>query len=272
MITAEEIHPNIDPLHIEDLQNPQHPSVFSYSDEGYSVFILRVPKYNPEEEEAQGVSYGFIITGKDAYYYNARKEGFVQLSNGLESLYRLVDEKVDDIIQHLFDAQSAIMDMEERMYENDTSEFKDNWLTYRSMMLICERIFQRGVYALEKFTESFKYKKDFPSESFRDLHEHFTRGERTAVYSMKKLDDLMSIYTNLTAERTNRTVFLLTVISAIFLPLNLIVGFFGMNTGGMPYAESPAGTLSAVKIMLFTTVVLLVLIAVLKYIEIRRDR
>jgi len=42
-------------------------------------------------------------------------------------------------------------------------------------------------------------------------------------------------------ERLGRTVYVLTVISAIALPLALITGMLGMNVGGIPLAESGAG-------------------------------
>ncbi|HFC03455.1 MAG TPA: hypothetical protein ENJ74_01155, partial [Nitratifractor salsuginis] len=43
-------------------------------------------------------------------------------------------------------------------------------------------------------------------------------------------------------ERMNRNMYWLTIISAIFLPLTLLTGFFGMNTGGLPFTEDPSGT------------------------------
>jgi len=35
-------------------------------------------------------------------------------------------------------------------------------------------------------------------------------------------------------ERTNRTLFLLTVVTVIALPMTIIPGLFGMNVGGIP--------------------------------------
>jgi magnesium transporter len=42
----------------------------------------------------------------------------------------------------------------------------------------------------------------------------------------------------------NRSIYILTIISVIFLPLNLVVGFFGMNTGGLPFQHA-MGTMDA---------------------------
>ena len=48
----------------------------------------------------------------------------------------------------------------------------------------------------------------------------------------------------------NRNVYYLTIISGIFLPLTLVTGFFGMNTGGMPLSDDPHGTLKVVALSL----------------------
>ncbi|MER9827075.1 hypothetical protein NKJ51_01525 [Mesorhizobium sp. M0134] len=43
------------------------------------------------------------------------------------------------------------------------------------------------------------------------------------------------------ADESNRSLKALAVMSALLLPGTLIVGIFGMNTGGLPFAESPSG-------------------------------
>jgi len=46
-------------------------------------------------------------------------------------------------------------------------------------------------------------------------------------------------------QRTNRNLYILSVLSALFLPPTLVTGFFGMNTGGLPFVQSPEGTIVA---------------------------
>ena len=43
------------------------------------------------------------------------------------------------------------------------------------------------------------------------------------------------------AERNGRNLYILSVITAVLLPLNLITGVFGMNVKGLPGVEDPAG-------------------------------
>jgi zinc transporter len=51
------------------------------------------------------------------------------------------------------------------------------------------------------------------------------------------------------SEQTNRSLFTLTMVTVLALPINITTGFFGMNVGGIPMAEASYG---------FVTVVLLV--------------
>lgn len=42
-------------------------------------------------------------------------------------------------------------------------------------------------------------------------------------------------------EQTNRTLFTLTLVTVLALPINIVAGFFGMNVGGIPLADHPHG-------------------------------
>jgi zinc transporter len=57
------------------------------------------------------------------------------------------------------------------------------------------------------------------------------------------------------SEQTNRSVFMLTVVTVLALPINIIAGLLGMNVGGIPLAQNPHGFLVIVLIVLSFTVV-----------------
>ncbi|MGX2013050.1 CorA family divalent cation transporter, partial [Enterobacter asburiae] len=42
-------------------------------------------------------------------------------------------------------------------------------------------------------------------------------------------------------ERSNRTLYTLTVITVLALPINIVAGFFGMNVGGIPLSTNHHG-------------------------------
>jgi zinc transporter len=43
------------------------------------------------------------------------------------------------------------------------------------------------------------------------------------------------------AEENNRSLFVLTMVTVLALPINMIAGLLGMNVGGIPLAEHPLG-------------------------------
>ena len=45
-----------------------------------------------------------------------------------------------------------------------------------------------------------------------------------------------------TANRTNANLYILSLLTALLLPPTLVTGFFGMNTGGLPFAAEDHGT------------------------------
>lgn len=47
------------------------------------------------------------------------------------------------------------------------------------------------------------------------------------------------------AQRTNQNLYILSIVTALMLPATLVTGIFGMNTGGLPFAQGEWGTLHA---------------------------
>ena len=60
----------------------------------------------------------------------------------------------------------------------------------------------------------------------------------TLVERIKLLQEELAAKLN---EQTNRTLFTLTLVTVLALPINIVAGFFGMNVGGVPLANHPHG-------------------------------
>ena len=63
-----------------------------------------------------------------------------------------------------------------------------------------------------------------------------------------------------TAEATNHNLYIVSLLTAIFLPITLITGIFGMNVGGLPWVDQNGGFASVFGIMILTAVTSLVLL------------
>ena len=133
--------------------------------------------------------------------------------------------------------------MEEILYTHqETTKFMTEWLQLKQDLLRIERILMRTSETMQNVLEYYKDNESFPMNHYVDLYEHIDRILRSATLQLSKLDYLYSYYNVRTNEKMNKSIYLLTVISAIFLPLNLVVGFFGMNTSELPFSGGNNGT------------------------------
>jgi magnesium transporter len=74
-----------------------------------------------------------------------------------------------------------------------------------------------------------------------DLVEHIQRVLHHARGQESSIDSAVQLHYSATAFRTAEIMRVLTVLTAIFMPLTLITGIFGMNFQAMPLVEAPHG-------------------------------
>lgn len=90
-------------------------------------------------------------------------------------------------------------------------------------------------------SETDLYISEHVGVRMNDVMEHIKRTTHDIDALQHDIEGMMQIYFSITGQRTNSIVQLLTIISVIFLPLNLIAGIFGMNFGHMPLLDHPLG-------------------------------
>ncbi|GIT99791.1 hypothetical protein TSL6_02980 [Sulfurovum sp. TSL6] len=243
----------VDTLHLEDLQNDLHPSIFDENDD-YDMLIIRLPVI---VEKLEAISLGFIITHDGSYLFNSAKNRLEDLESRFDGPHHKIDTLLDKLLKSFHAYQDQISDMEESLYDDTVKmNFMTQWLTLKRDILRIERIMHRTAAVMQDMIHYYETDESFPMNHYIDIHEHCERILRSATLQLSKLDYLYNFYNTRTNEKMNRLIFLLTIISAVFLPLNLIVGFFGMNTSGLPFTEGANGTLSVVMglvLLLFTT-------------------
>ncbi|MCS6945598.1 MAG: magnesium transporter CorA family protein [Sutterellaceae bacterium] len=99
------------------------------------------------------------------------------------------------------------------------------------------------------------------SDSYRvrlaDLLDHVRRVLTHAQRQENALEAAVQLHFSAMAHRTNQVMRLLTVITAVFAPLNLITGIFGMNFESMPLVARPGGFWLTLAAMVATAALLL---------------
>ena len=84
----------------------------------------------------------------------------------------------------------------------------------------------------------------------RDVMEHIERVLRHARRLEQSAETAVQIHFAAQGQRTNDTMRALTAITAVFLPLNLFTGFFGMNFEHLPLIHSIEGMWSALLLLI----------------------
>lgn len=248
----QDIYNIVEHLHLEDLKNASHPSTFDENDK-YDMLILRLPML---EQDLDVISIGFIITDEKSYIYDREKQAFIELESRFESPYEILDKMIDHILNSFQLYLDLIVDMEEDLYLNKTNKsFMKQWLKLKHNIVRIERILIHASSTMNKTIGYYENNSDFPINHYIDLHEHLERTIRSATLQLSKLDYLYSFYSAQTNERMNYLIYTLTIISAVFLPLNLVVGFFGMNTSGLPFSGGTSGTTNVVALISILSVI-----------------
>jgi magnesium transporter len=100
------------------------------------------------------------------------------------------------------------------------------------------------------------------AEHIKRVHSHGERLERT-------LESAVQLHFSSMSHRTNNIMRTLTVLTAIFLPLNLITGIFGMNFSNMPLLKNDDGFWMAIGIMSFVALCLVLIFTAKRYLTSR---
>jgi zinc transporter len=78
-------------------------------------------------------------------------------------------------------------------------------------------------------------------DELRQCTEEFSLVIRDLATLQERIKLLQEEIAAQVGEQTSRSLFTLTVVTVLALPINITAGFFGMNVGGIPFAESHFG-------------------------------
>lgn len=99
----------------------------------------------------------------------------------------------------------------------------------------------------------------------RQAAEEFSAAVADSVALVERVRLLQEELSAQISEQTDRTLFVLTVVTVLAVPINLMAGLFGMNVGGIPLQGNPRG-------FLWISGTLLAITAVLAYLALVRRR
>ncbi|MGI9070149.1 MAG: magnesium/cobalt transporter CorA [Bryobacteraceae bacterium] len=260
----------IHPLHIEDCRHRNQRAKVEEND-GYIFTVLKTVQALDDGDLAfhdLDVFLGgdWVITVQEGNQDNATK--ILQPIHAMEAnlradqvFYRIYDGVIDSYLPTIDRIDDVIDELEEQVLQNPTPHVLSRIFHTKGTLIDLRRVLvnTRDVTAHMYRTEHNLIQADV-IPFLRDVYDHVARNLDLVETQRDLLTGTMDVYLSSVANRTNEVMKVLTVLGTIALPALVVSGFYGMNTKGLPFADSPHATAIAAGLMVATTVLLLVLL------------
>ncbi len=233
---------------------------------GFKLFIIR--KIILSGKNLSFPTDTFIIVPKDnqIYQFDAQTNQTIKIEDGYEGLLRKIETIYSDNQKIIATYSSGVENLEDYLYTRSAPEyFMDLWFDLKRVLAKLENYYYRNSIVYREFFKTMEGSFGDWWDEYKDVEENISFQISNITTLMGRLDGVYNYFESIKADRLNKTLLSLTVISGIFLPLNLIVGFFGMNTPGLYFLEDQQGTQ---KVIIFLIAVLLTFLVGFKIVQI----
>lgn len=239
------------PLAIEDCTQPnQRPKLEEYRDHLFVVTHAfesddpeRFPLVGQELHAFVGERYLVTVHDHDSAALSTiweRVRRDVSLGRrGTDFIYALVADAfvdsnlpvLDAVSERLEAVEAAVLDRSAQKHLNEILLLKRALLEMRRVMSPQRTVFT----TLVRRTGPFVSERNAPY--FREVCDAALRISEAIEAHRDHASNALSAYLSMSSNRTNEIMKSLTLVSAIFLPLSFITGFFGQNFAHLPFDE-----------------------------------
>ena len=237
--------------HVQDTLNETHPPYYEGTDD-YDLLVVRAlcPECPPEAPATRPV----VIILTPVAVISIRFPGdpvFSKLNQRFLDgqrkspasvamlLYLLLDQVTNTLLVRREVTSELISRWQDRLLDrNDVFNDWQAFMRLRGQLRRLEVVSEGQMDAITEWREQTTLQVDSAlTVRFNDLQEHLRRVYNHAVVVQQDIDALVQIYFSANTQRTNDILQFLTVLSAVFLPLNLLAGLFGMNFTHLPLLQ-----------------------------------
>jgi magnesium transporter len=239
------------PLTIEDCAHfDQRPKLESYGD--YLFLVLHGFRPLGDQQEVTEPFELHIFLGRD-YLITVHSEPIPALDlvwrrvsadersllRGTDFIcYLLADALIDAYFPVLDQISLKVDDIEERVLDQHQDVAMSEIFFYKRLLVSLRKVLspQRDV-LLMLARQDDGWIDERTSLYFRDVYDHILVLSESVEATRDLLGNALEAYLWNESQRTNEIVKRLTLLSAIFLPLTFITGFFGQNFEDMPFGS-----------------------------------
>lgn len=235
---------NLHPLVLEDVVNvPQRPKIEEFADQLLIIARMVTPKRSGVGFISEQVSFilgkNYLLTVQEEPAYDCfgpireriRTDKGLIRKNGTDYLaYALLDAIIDGFFPVLEDYGEQIEELENEVVINPTRQTLEKIHAIKRELLSLRRAIWPQRDAINALIRDGN---DLISQEvqvyLRDCYDHAIQVLDMVETYRELASSLMDVYLSSISNRMNEIMKLLTVISAIFIPLTFIAGVYGMN-------------------------------------------
>ena len=166
----------------------------------------------------------------------------VRLLSPVELLVKLMHDQADVLVGIVRSATSQVDGIEDRLLSGRLETRRASLGSLRRLLVRLQRLLAPEPAALFRLLR--KPPAWVKEEDIADLHQA-TEEFNVAIHDMTALQERIKLLqeeiAGRVAEANNRSLFVLTIVTVLALPINITAGLFGMNVGGIPWGENPHG-------------------------------
>ena len=175
----------------------------------------------------------------------------------IEILARLLRDQAVVLVDIVRKSKKRLAPMEEQLMARRISISRSELGSLRRMLVRLQRLLAPEPAA---FFRLLNRPPDWISQdqlqNLQQAAEKFSTAISDTAALVERVKQLQEELAALVNEQTNRTLFLLTFVTVLALPINLVAGLFGMNVGGIPLNQHPYGFFLVLSPLLLLTALL----------------
>ncbi len=176
------------------------------------------------------------------------------LKSSVELLVHLLHDQEDVLVSIVRSTTQRIDDIEDSLLAGRLEPKRANLGSLRRILVRLQRLLAPEPAALFRLlTKPPAWILDDDLQELRQSTEEFNVALSDMSALQERIKLLQEEIAGRVAEASNRTLYVLTVVTVLALPINIIAGLLGMNVGGIPLSEHPMGFWIVVAIIVVFT-------------------
>src|SRR5881394_635713 len=172
----------------------------------------------------------------------------------IEILARLFRDQASVLVDIVRKSKRQVSPMEQQLLAKRISVSRSELGTLRRMLVRLQRLLAPEPTAFFRLlSRPPGWISEDKLQNLQQAAEKFSTAISDTAALVERVKQLQEELAALVSEQTNRTLFVLTLVTVLALPINLVAGLFGMNVGGIPLAQHPFGFFLVVAPLLVLT-------------------